>query len=71
MTFIWQNGRQLASLQTADNSVSYKYDTNGVNTQSGKLLKMLPNMLVVVGNYITINKELLHYGLMAALGGKL
>jgi YD repeat-containing protein len=30
---IWQNGRQLASLQTADNSISYKYDSNGMRTQ--------------------------------------
>jgi hypothetical protein len=33
MTFTWQNGRQLASLQTADNSISYKYDSNGMRTQ--------------------------------------
>ena len=33
MTMTWQNGRQLASLQTADNSVSYKYDSNGMRTQ--------------------------------------
>ena len=33
ITFTWQNGRQLASLQTADNSVSYKYDSNGMRTQ--------------------------------------
>ncbi|MGN0499675.1 MAG: RHS repeat-associated core domain-containing protein [Ruminococcus sp.] len=33
MTFTWQNGRQLTSLQTADNSVSYKYDSNGMRTQ--------------------------------------
>ncbi len=33
MTMTWQNGRQLASLQTADNSVSYKYDSNGLRTQ--------------------------------------
>ncbi len=30
MTFTWQNGRQLVSLQTADNNVSYKYDSNGM-----------------------------------------
>lgn len=29
----WKNGRQLASLQTTDNSVSYKYDSNGLRTQ--------------------------------------
>ena len=33
MTMTWQNGRQLASLQTIDNSVSYKYDINGMRTQ--------------------------------------
>ena len=33
MSFTWQNGRQLASLQTADNNVSYKYDSNGMRTQ--------------------------------------
>ena len=33
ITFTWQNGRQLASLQTADNNVSYKYDSNGMRTQ--------------------------------------
>ena len=33
MSFIWQNGRQLASLQTEDNSVTYKYDSNGMRTQ--------------------------------------
>ena len=31
MTFTWQ--RQLSSLQTADNSLSYKYDSNGMRTQ--------------------------------------
>ena len=29
----WEHGRQLSSLQTADNSVSYKYDSNGMRTQ--------------------------------------
>lgn len=33
ITFTWQNGRQLASLQTDDNDVSYKYDSNGMRTQ--------------------------------------
>ncbi len=33
MTFTWQNGRQLASLQTEDNEVNYKYDSNGMRTQ--------------------------------------
>lgn len=33
MTFEWKNGRQLSSLQIADNSVSYKYDSNGMRTQ--------------------------------------
>ena len=33
MTMSWQNGRQLASLQTADNSVTYKYDNNGMRTR--------------------------------------
>lgn len=33
ITMTWQNGRQLASLQTSDNSVSYKYDSNGMRTQ--------------------------------------
>ena len=33
MSFTWQNGRQLASLQTEDNSVTYKYDSNGMRTQ--------------------------------------
>ena len=33
MSFTWQNCRQLAFLQTADNNVSYKYDSNGMRTQ--------------------------------------
>lgn len=33
MTITWEHGRQLSSLQTADNSVSYKYDSNGMRTQ--------------------------------------
>ncbi len=33
MTFTWEHGRQLASLQTDDNSVNYKYDSNGIRTQ--------------------------------------
>ena len=33
ITFTWQNGRQLSSLQTAENSVSYKYDSDGMRTQ--------------------------------------
>lgn len=33
MTFEWKNGRQLSSLQTADNSVYYKYDSNGMRTR--------------------------------------
>lgn len=33
ITMTWQNGRQLASLQTSDNSVSYKYDSSGMRTQ--------------------------------------
>ena len=33
ITFTWQNGRQLASLQTIDNSIHYKYDSNGMRTQ--------------------------------------
>lgn len=33
MTITWEHGRQRSSLQTADNSVSYKYDSNGMRTQ--------------------------------------
>ncbi len=33
ITFTWQNGRQLASLQTIDNSIHYKYDSNVMRTQ--------------------------------------
>ena len=33
MTMSWERGRQLSSLQIADNSVSYKYDSNGMRTQ--------------------------------------
>lgn len=33
MTFTWEKGRQLATLQTSDNSVSYKYDSKGMRTQ--------------------------------------
>lgn len=33
MTMTWEHGRQRFSLQTADNSVSYKYDSNGMRTQ--------------------------------------
>lgn len=33
MTMSWKNGRQLASLQTADNDVNYRYDSNGMRTQ--------------------------------------
>ena len=33
MTMTWEHGRQLSSLQIADNSVSYKYDSNGMRTQ--------------------------------------
>ncbi|WP_370752705.1 hypothetical protein [Ruminococcus sp.] len=33
MTITWEHGRQLSSLQTADNSVSYEYDSNGMRTQ--------------------------------------
>ena len=33
MKMTWQNGRQLASLQTGDNTVTYKYDSNGMRTQ--------------------------------------
>ena len=33
MTITWEHGRQLSTLQTADNSVSYKYDSNGMCTQ--------------------------------------
>lgn len=33
ITMTWEHGRQLISLQTADNSVSYKYDSNGMRTQ--------------------------------------
>ena len=33
INFTWENGRQLSSLQTADNSISYKYDSNGMRTQ--------------------------------------
>lgn len=33
MTMTWQNGRQLASLQTEDNEVNYKYDSDGMRTQ--------------------------------------
>lgn len=30
--YLWGKGRQLASLQAADNSVSYKYNSNGMRT---------------------------------------
>ncbi len=33
ITFTWQKGRQLASLQISDNIISYKYDSNGMRTQ--------------------------------------
>ncbi len=33
MSFTWEHGRQLSSLQTDDNSVNYKYDSNGMRTQ--------------------------------------
>ena len=33
MTFTWQYGRQLASLQIGSNVVNYKYDSNGMRTQ--------------------------------------
>ena len=33
MTMTWEHGRLLSYLQTADNSVSYKYDSNGMRTQ--------------------------------------
>ncbi len=33
MTMTWEHGRQLASLQTEDNKVNYKYDSNGMRTQ--------------------------------------
>ncbi len=33
MTMTWQNGRQLSTLQTENNSVSYKYNSNGLRTQ--------------------------------------
>ena len=33
MTMTWEHGRHLSSLQTADNSVSYRYDSNGMRTQ--------------------------------------
>ena len=29
----WEHGRQLSSLQTEDNKVNYKYDSNGMRTQ--------------------------------------
>ena len=29
----WQNGRKLISLKTNDNSITYKYDSNGLRTQ--------------------------------------
>ena len=33
MTMTWENGRQLSTLKTGDNEVSYKYDSNGLRTQ--------------------------------------
>ena len=33
MTMSWERGRQLSSLQIANNSVSYKYDSNGMRTR--------------------------------------
>ena len=33
MTMTWEHGRQLSSLQTEDNDVNYKYDSNGMRTQ--------------------------------------
>ena len=33
MTMTWENGRQLSTLKTGENEVSYKYDSNGLRTQ--------------------------------------
>jgi RHS repeat-associated protein len=33
MTFTWENGRQLATLQKGTNTVQYTYDINGIRTQ--------------------------------------
>lgn len=33
ITMTWEQGRQLSSLQIANNGVSYKYDSNGMRTQ--------------------------------------
>ena len=33
MKMTWQNGRKLTSLKTNDNSITYKYDSNGLRTQ--------------------------------------
>ncbi len=32
ITMTWQNGRQLATLQQGNNSISYKYDSNSIRT---------------------------------------
>ena len=33
ITMTWENGRQLAALETTDNSITYQYDSNGMRTQ--------------------------------------
>ena len=33
MTMTWENGRQLSTLKTGENEVSYKYDSNVLRTQ--------------------------------------
>ena len=32
MTMTWLNGRKLTTLQSGNDSISYKYDSNGVRT---------------------------------------
>ena len=57
MTMAWQNGRQLSSLQTGDNTVTYKYDSNGLRTQKNNGSKTTAYYYDSDNNLIAMNVE--------------
>lgn len=57
MKMNWQNGRQLASLKTGDNTITYKYDSNGLRTQKNNGSKTTAYYYDSDNNLIAMNVE--------------
>ena len=57
MKMTWQNGRQLASLQTGDDTITYKYDSNGLRTQKNNGSKTTSYYYDSNNNLIAMNVE--------------